>query len=167
MPRARRFWSGELEVARIFDESHAVKAFRLVAPGGGPLPFDHAAGQYLSLALVIDGERVNRSYTLASSPTRRGFSEISVKRAPDGTAVREGSVLQVSAPARRFVFAQDQAERCVLIAGGVGITPQIGSTCGSSAPARSPRHVCAIGAVCAITARVEPIKHRIRSYRSC
>lgn len=129
-PRARRFWSGELEIARIFDESHDVKTFRLVMPGGGPLPFDHAAGQYLNLALAIDGKRVNRSYTIASSPTRREFCEISVKRAPNGTAsrhlhdaVREGSVLQVSAPAGRFVFAQDRSERCVLIAGGVGITP--------------------------------------------
>jgi ferredoxin-NADP reductase/DMSO/TMAO reductase YedYZ heme-binding membrane subunit len=128
--RTRRFWSGELEVARIFDESHDVKTFRLVVPGGGPLPFDHAAGQYLNLALVIDGVRANRSYTIASSPTRGDHCEISVKRAPGGTAsrhlhdaVREGSRVRVSAPAGRFVFAHDQAERCVLIAGGIGITP--------------------------------------------
>src|SRR5262249_44472339 len=33
-PRKRTFWSGELKVARIFDETHDVKTFRLVAPDG-------------------------------------------------------------------------------------------------------------------------------------
>jgi ferredoxin-NADP reductase/DMSO/TMAO reductase YedYZ heme-binding membrane subunit len=131
-PRKRTFWSGELEVARIFDETPDIKTFRLVARGGGPLPFDHAAGQYLNLALMIDGKRVNRSYTIASSPARTGYCEISVKRSTSGYAsrhlhatLREGSTLKVSAPAGRFVFAHDQARRCVLIAGGVGITPMM------------------------------------------
>jgi ferredoxin-NADP reductase/DMSO/TMAO reductase YedYZ heme-binding membrane subunit len=131
-PRKRKFWSGELKVARIFDETPDVKTFRLVAPDGGALPFDHVAGQYLNLALTIDGKRVNRSYTIASSPTRADYCEISVKRARDGYAsrhlhatLREGSVLKVGAPAGRFVFAHDQAARCVLIAGGVGITPMM------------------------------------------
>ena len=126
----RRFWSGELRVARVFDETHDVRTFRLVAPAGGPLPFDHVAGQYLNLALTIDGARVNRSYTIASSPTHRTYCEISVKRAREGRASRhlhdavcEGSLLRVSAPAGRFVFAAEQADRCVLIAGGIGITP--------------------------------------------
>jgi ferredoxin-NADP reductase/DMSO/TMAO reductase YedYZ heme-binding membrane subunit len=130
--RKRTFWSGELKVARIFDETHDTKTFRLVVPDGGPLPFDYSAGQYLNLALTIDGQRVNRSYTIASSPTRREYCEISVKRASDGYAsrhlhetLREGSVLKVSAPAGRFVLATGQAARCVLIAGGVGITPMM------------------------------------------
>jgi len=131
-PRKRKFWSGELKVARIFEEGGNVKTFRLVAMDGGPLPFDHVAGQYLNLALTIDGKRVNRSYTIASSPTRRDYCEISVKRAADGhgsrhlhETLREGSVLKVAAPAGRFVFAEGQATRCVLIAGGVGITPMM------------------------------------------
>lgn len=131
-PRKRRFWSGQLKVARIFHETHDIKTFRLVTVDGGPLPFEHAAGQYLNLALTIDGRRVNRSYTIASSPSRVDSCEISVKRAPDGRAsrhlhdaVQEGSLLDVSAPAGRFVFAPDRAERCVMIAGGVGITPMM------------------------------------------
>ncbi len=80
----KKFWSGELKVARIFRETHDVKTFRFVSPTGGPLPFDYAAGQYLNLALTIGGKRVNRSYTIASSPTRGDYCEISVKRAADG-----------------------------------------------------------------------------------
>ena len=128
----RRFWSGELKVSRIFQETPDVKTFRLVAKDGGALPFDYAAGQYLNVALTIGGKRVNRSYTIASSPTRTDSCEISVKRAADGYAshhlhdtLREGSVLKVGAPAGRFVFGPELGARCVLIAGGVGITPMI------------------------------------------
>nr|MBA3540800.1 2Fe-2S iron-sulfur cluster binding domain-containing protein [Deltaproteobacteria bacterium] len=128
----RKFWAGELRVARIFDETPDVKTFRMVSPSGGPLPFDHVAGQYLNLALTIDGKRVNRSYTIASSPTRADYCEISVKRAADGYAsahlhatLREGSILKVSAPAGRFVFTGTGADRVILVAGGVGITPMM------------------------------------------
>ena len=128
----KKFWSGELLIARIFDETHDVKTFRMVSPGGGPLPFTHTSGQYLNLALTIDGKRVNRSYTIASSPTRNAYVEISVKRTPEGYGSRhlhetwrEGQRVKVSAPAGRFVFAGHEAERVVLIAGGIGITPMM------------------------------------------
>jgi ferredoxin-NADP reductase/DMSO/TMAO reductase YedYZ heme-binding membrane subunit len=128
----RNFWSGELEIARIFDETHDVKTFRLVSPDGGPLPFTHVAGQYLNLALTVGGRRVNRSYTIASSPTRSAYVEISVKRALDGCGShhlhdtwREGQRVAVSAPAGRFVLPGNEAQRVVLIAGGIGITPMM------------------------------------------
>ena len=127
----KKFWSGELVVARIFSETHDVKTFRFVMPDGNALPFEHLPGQYLNLALMIDGKRVNRSYTIASSPTRSHYVEISVKRAPDGHAsqflhdqVTEGTRIKVGAPAGKFHFTGD-GERIVLIAGGVGITPMM------------------------------------------
>ena len=128
----KKFWSGELAVARVFDETPDVRTFRLVAPDGGPLPFSYIAGQYLNLALTIDGRRVNRSYTIASSPTRNAYCEISVKRAANGFGSRhlhetwrEGQRVKVSAPAGKFVFAGHEADRVVLIAGGIGITPMM------------------------------------------
>lgn len=129
-PRKRKFWSGELRIARIFDETPDVKTFRMISPDGGPLPFEHVAGQYLNLALEIDGKRVNRSYTIASSPTRAQYCEISVKRCGHASGhlhatLREGQTLKVSAPAGKFVFAGPEAKRVVLIAGGVGITPMM------------------------------------------
>ena len=131
-PAKKKFWSGELVVSRIFQETPDVKTFRFTLPGGGPLPFEHVAGQYLNVALMIDGKRVNRSYTIASSPTRHSYCEISVKRAPDGWAskhlhdtVMEGDKLKIGAPAGKFYFAGHESERVVLIAGGVGITPMM------------------------------------------
>lgn len=128
----KKVWSGELKIAKIFDETHDVKTFRLVSCDGGPLPFSHVAGQYLNLALMIDGKRVNRSYTIASSPTRNAYCEISVKRAVDGYGSkhlhetwREGQRVKVSAPGGQFVFEGSEATRVVLIAGGIGITPMM------------------------------------------
>ena len=131
-PAKKKFWSGELRVARIFQETPDVRTFRFVMPDGSPLPFEHLAGQYLNLALTIDGKRVNRSYTIASPPTRTHSVEISVKRAPAGhgswhmhDTVKEGDVIKVSAPAGKFFFAGHEAKRIVLVAGGVGITPMM------------------------------------------
>ncbi|MFO0601537.1 MAG: 2Fe-2S iron-sulfur cluster-binding protein [Polyangiales bacterium] len=127
---ARGFWTGALRVSRVFNETPDVRTFRLTAPGGGRLPFESTPGQYLNVALPIGGGRVRRSYTIASSPTRADYCEITVKRVRDGhashhlhDAVREGDLLQVSAPAGRFVFTGEGATQVVLLAGGVGITP--------------------------------------------
>jgi glycine betaine catabolism B len=134
-PAKKKFWSGELMIARIFQETPDVKTFRLVDPGGGPLPFEHVAGQYLNLELTIDGKRVKRSYTIASSPTRQAYVEISVKRADNGYGSKhlhdtwkEGDRVKVSAPSGKFFFAGTEADRIVLIAGGIGITPMMSVT---------------------------------------
>jgi glycine betaine catabolism B len=131
-PKKKAFWSGTLKIARIFQETPDVKTFRFVRPEGGPLPFEHTAGQYINLKLTIDGKRVNRSYTIASSPTRNAYCEISVKRAANGYGSKhlhdtwqEGQLVQVSAPAGKFFFAGHEADQIVLIAGGIGITPMM------------------------------------------
>ena len=127
---AAKRWSGRLRVARVFEETAEVRTFRLVAVGEERLPFDFLPGQYLNLSLMVDGKRVNRSYTIASSPTRVGYCELTVKREADGVASRhlhetvgEGTLLDVSAPAGRFVFTGGDDDSIVMIAGGVGITP--------------------------------------------
>lgn len=130
--KAKAFWAGELELAKITDETHDVRTFRFANPAGGALPFQHVAGQYLNLQLTIDGKRVNRSYTIASPPTRRDYCEISVKKAPNGYGSKHlhetwkvGDRIKISAPAGKFVFAGHEAKRVVLLAGGIGITPMM------------------------------------------
>jgi ferredoxin-NADP reductase len=129
-PAKPGFWSGQLRVARVTQETPNVRTFRLQAIDGGDLPFRHLPGQYLNLSLLIDGKRVNRSYTIASAPTRAATCELTIKREDRGVssrhmhdAVREGDLLNVSAPAGRFTFTGTEADSIVLIAGGVGITP--------------------------------------------
>jgi ferredoxin-NADP reductase/DMSO/TMAO reductase YedYZ heme-binding membrane subunit len=129
-PRAGRFWSGELVVTQIVEETPDVRTFRLAAKDGGKLPFVHGPGQYLNLALSIDGERANRSYTIASSPTQSSYCELTIKRNPAGRVsrylhdvLRAGATLKVSAPAGRFIFTGVESDAVLLIAGGVGVTP--------------------------------------------
>ena len=129
-PTLRRQWKGELKVAAIFQETHDVKTFRLVPVDEGSFPFEYVPGQFLNLQLMIAGERVNRSYTIASSPTRTHACELSIKREPMGLAsrflhdqIKPGDTLKVSGPAGRFVFTGQGAPGVLLIAGGVGITP--------------------------------------------
>lgn len=129
-PAKPKFWSGQLQVIRITRETPDVCTFRLASPTGGELPFDYSPGQYLNLSLLIDGRKVNRSYTIASAPSRTGYCELSIKREPNGTAskfmhdqIREGDLLNISAPAGRFTFTGTEAPSIVMLAGGVGVTP--------------------------------------------
>lgn len=128
--KVRQPWKGELRIAHIIQETHNVKTFRLVALDGGALPFEFQPGQFINVQLYIDDKRVNRSYTLASSPSNKTAYELTTKREPLGLASRHmhdqlqaGDVLKVSGPAGRFVCTGHGASSVLLIAGGVGITP--------------------------------------------
>jgi glycine betaine catabolism B len=129
-PNRQAWWKGSLLVANVHSESHEVKTFRLVSENGGELPFEHAPGQYLNLTLNIQGASVRRAYTIASSPTQRGYVEITVKRHPLGIAsqhlhdtVQKGDLLEIAAPSGKFSFNGRTSDRVLLIAGGVGVTP--------------------------------------------
>jgi ferredoxin-NADP reductase/DMSO/TMAO reductase YedYZ heme-binding membrane subunit len=127
---ARKFWNGELIVSNIQRETHDVKTFRFVVPGGGDIPFVHRAGQYMNLTLNINGKMVKRSYTIASAPSQRGHVELTIKRNPKGVAsqymhdvLKTGDSIRIGAPAGKFYFDDLNAKSVVLISGGVGITP--------------------------------------------
>ena len=129
-PKPSKGWKGELRIAAIFQETPDVRTLRLMSADGGEFPFVYQPGQFINIQLMIDGKRVNRSYTLASSPTRSDACELTIKREPSGLAsryihesLRVGDVLPVSGPSGKFVFTGDSASGVVLIAGGVGITP--------------------------------------------
>lgn len=128
--RKRRFWSGELRIVHAALETPDVRTLRLAAPGGGPLPFSFAPGQYLNFTLSIGDKVVRRSYSISSSSKQTAFCEISVKRNPDGwashhvhDALAKDQLLSVSGPAGRFVFDETSSDVVTLIGGCVGITP--------------------------------------------
>lgn len=128
--KSRQPWKGELKIAAIFQETPDVKTLRLTSPDGGAFPFTYLPGQFLNIQLMIEGKRVNRSYTIASSPTRVDSCELSIKREPLGLVSRfihdqlkVGDFVKVSGPSGKFTFTGKEAHGVVLIAGGVGITP--------------------------------------------
>ena len=125
----KRPWQGELAIVETRDETPDVRTFRLAPVARGNLPFTHRPGQYLNVALVVKGQRVNRSYTIASSSETRDHVEITVRNVPGVAsshlheALRIGEKIKVTAPAGRFVFEGDGDSHVLLVAGGVGITP--------------------------------------------
>jgi ferredoxin-NADP reductase len=125
-------WFGSLKLAEIEDVTHNVKTFRFRSPTGGKLPFDYLPGQFLTLHIAPGGIPTRRSYTIASTPTWRDRIEITVKREVQGLVSRwlhdeltVGNEVQVEAPNGTFVFNGEQADKIVLIGGGVGITPMM------------------------------------------
>ncbi len=126
-------WLGQLRVGSVIVETPSVKTLRLLpASGAGLLPFTFLPGQFLNLSLWIGGAKMNRSYSISSSPTQRGFVDITVKREPRGAVSRHlddllkvGDVIDVGGPVGKFTFTGAEASSIVLIAGGVGVTPMM------------------------------------------
>ena len=123
-------WSGVLRVARIYAETPNVKTFRFVDPADAAIPFQYLPGQFLRLSLELDGKPVKRAYTIASTPTRNSYIEITVKREDHGLVSRYlhdrvsvGHLLDIIAPAGKFTFTGSEHDSIVLIGGGVGVTP--------------------------------------------
>lgn len=123
-------WRGKLTLSDVVDEAHEVKTFRFTPPAGGAIPFEHLPGQFVTLHVTPRGIPTKRSYTIASSPTSRDRIEITVKREGQGLVsqwlhdeLKIGDEVEIEAPNGTFTFSGKEADRVVLIGGGVGITP--------------------------------------------
>lgn len=88
------------------------------------------AGQFVNVAVEIDGVRHQRCYSPACGEGRRSELEITVKRHPEGLVsnflagrARPGMVLGLSQAEGDFRLPQPRPEAVVLIGGGSGITP--------------------------------------------
>jgi len=131
LPNAK--WHGLLRVIQIIAETPTVKTIRLgPAADAATLPFTFLPGQFLNVAFFIGGARMNRSYSISSSPTQRAYLDLTVKREPRGAVsrhiddlLREGDELEASGPMGRFTFTGAEANSIVLVSGGVGITPMM------------------------------------------
>lgn len=126
-------WRGYLRVGSIIRETPNVKTFRLLPSSGDRfLPFTFVPGQFLNVAFWIGGARMNRSYSISSSPTHREFVELTVRREPRGAVSRHivdllkvGDLIEAAGPVGRFTFTGTEADSIVLISAGVGVTPMI------------------------------------------
>jgi vanillate O-demethylase ferredoxin subunit len=115
----------QLRVCSITYLAEAINGYELVDPRGRDLP-RFAAGAHVDLRF---GNLV-RQYSLYNDPAERRRYCIAVLREEDGRGgsrrlhddLRAGDLLEVSMPRNNFPLAGD-AERHLLIAGGIGITP--------------------------------------------
>ena len=125
-------WTGALQLAATFQETPDIRTFRLMPPSGEPVPFTYLPGQFLTVEVPVGGKVVKRSYTIASSPTRPEYVELSIKREDQGVVSRAlhdslsvGDSLTVTGPSGVFTFTGDEEGSIVLVSGGVGITPMM------------------------------------------
>jgi 3-ketosteroid 9alpha-monooxygenase subunit B len=121
----------ERPVARIVEETPEAKSIVLDVPPGLAPELEYRAGQFVTVELELDGERLRRCYSLASCPDCESEHKITVKRTAGGRVsnwlndhLRVGDLLSVMPPEGRFVL-DDRDAPLLLFAGGSGITPVI------------------------------------------
>ncbi|KIG10247.1 oxidoreductase FAD-binding subunit [Caballeronia concitans] len=118
----------ELVCCHVRQETHDVKSFFFRAPDERAFVFE--PGQFITLELEIDGEPINRCYTISSAPTRPHTISITVKRVPGGKVsnwlhdnVVAGSRVRVLGPSGEFTCARHPARKYLFLSAGSGITP--------------------------------------------
>lgn len=95
--------------------------------------FRYKQGQYLTLQMDINGEKVRRAYSLSSSPVIDDLHTVTVKRVDGGKMsnrindIELGTMMEVMPPQGRFFTEINASNRkhYFLIGGGSGITPLI------------------------------------------
>lgn len=109
-------------------ETHDVKSFLFRTRS--PRVFRYRPGQFITLELDIDGEAINRCYTLSSPPTRPDTLSITVKRHPGGKVsnwlhdnLKPGMEIKVLGPAGEFSCTHHPAAKYLFLSGGSGVTP--------------------------------------------
>lgn len=127
-------WQAEVDdtlcCVQVREETHDVKTFVLEAPAARS--FRYLPGQFITLELPIGGSRVQRCYTLSSTPTRPDRVSITVKRVPGGQVsnwlhdhLRAGDMLPAMGPAGEFSCFVQPAPAYLFVSGGSGVTPLI------------------------------------------
>ena len=120
-------------VTEVREETGDMKTIRMAAADGHELAY-FRAGQYIPVCVEIDGNTVERPYSLTASPEESlngGYYEISVKRAGDGyisnflnDTVKVGTKLTLGAPMGfDFYTPLRDCPNIIGIAGGSGVTP--------------------------------------------
>ncbi|WP_429055765.1 MOSC N-terminal beta barrel domain-containing protein [Aeromonas jandaei] len=106
-----------------------LETFWFEAADGEPLP-DYLPGQHLPISLDIKNERVQRRYTLSSTPDRPERYSISVKKVGGGRIshwlhqqMQVGNTLLAAAPAGEFHLGAERS--LLLLSAGSGVTPML------------------------------------------
>lgn len=133
-----------VRVARKTLEAQDICSFELVAADGGALP-PFTAGAHIDVRL--EGGLV-RQYSLCNDSRETQRYQIAVLREPASRggsramhALEPGKELDISAPRNHFALAPG-ANRHLLLAGGIGITPIL--CMAEHLGERAPRSICTI-----------------------
>src|SRR3989344_2853949 len=100
-------------VCRIIQETPDVKSFRFEPVSGEKISF--LPGQFVFLYSEIDvngkKERLRRAYSIASSPVKTNYIDLTLKLTPEGKVtpyfhshVKEGDIFDISNPMGKFTY---------------------------------------------------------------
>ena len=92
--------------------------------------YAYLPGQYISLELEINGNKIRRSYSICSSPTS-GLLQVGIKEVPNGIfstyvnrKIKKGDEIKAGIPEGRFIFdSKNNSIPIMAVAAGSGITP--------------------------------------------
>ncbi len=126
LPNPRSVDLLDVTVTAIKDETADIRSLVLASPDGTPLRA-FQAGAHID---VITGNGMRRSYSIASDPADPSSYLLGVLREPEGRggsdwlhdALKTGDSLKITKPLNNFPL-QENAQKHILIAGGIGITP--------------------------------------------
>jgi ferredoxin-NADP reductase len=127
----------QLVIAAKRDETSTTRTFKLIPdPDSDTSELAYfRAGQYLSLKVEVNGDRITRPYSISSAPFEAlgadGFYEITVRKEKDGFLTpymwdnwTVGSKITSSGPCGQFYHEpMRDTKKIVGLAGGSGITP--------------------------------------------
>jgi hypothetical protein len=92
-----------LRIAEVIRQT--TDATTLVLENSGSEPFQFTAGQYVTLVLFIDGQRLRRPYSICSDPNTPQYLQVTIKRDPQGVVsqhlhatAKAGELLSVFGP---------------------------------------------------------------------
>lgn len=115
------------QIEDILDESITVKRFYLVLPEVDSFFFQ--PGQFVTIKTEIDGNRVERSYSIANMPDLSNRFELCIVLSPDGALspelwkLKRGDVLNVEGPLGGFVLREPVETELCFICTGTGVAP--------------------------------------------
>ena len=119
-----------LRLASITVQTSDSKTLRFILPTDRKL--NARPGQFLTFSFLFDGKKVNRSYSICSSPARSGYVEITTKRVSQGCVsvflndrASVGMTVEANGAFGHFCFDESKHHNVVLLAAGSGITPMM------------------------------------------
>lgn len=130
LPRKAPDLARTLNVVDVVHETDDAVSVYLTEADGSPVEFQ--PGQFLSVDVTVDGERLRRAYSLASCCLPDVPRHVTIKRIPNGRAsnalndtIAVGDELSVLGPSGSFTVEPRSVNQrhLVMIAGGSGITP--------------------------------------------
>lgn len=126
----RASWQA-MHITRISQLTHDTRSYRLFPIKKHPIQ-TFKIGQHVVIQCEIDGNWIERSYTLTSTPANTEYFEIAVKREEKGLLSRwlfenEDKVpfIRVSSPTGQFMFETDKTSQMICFVAGIGVTPAV------------------------------------------